>query len=63
MPASVPKRFVIQRVILAADRGLQSLGNIDGLTAPAAKGDRRLAVIPAVPARSNAEPADTFRTG
>ena len=61
MLTTVLERFPIQRVILVADRGLLSLGNIDELTALAAKGDRQLEFILAVPARRYAELVDTFR--
>ena len=61
MLATVLERFPIQRVILVADRGLLSLENIDALTALAAKGDRQLEFILAVPARRYAELVDTFR--
>jgi len=61
MLTTVLERFPIQRVILVADRGLLSLGNIDELTALAAKGDRKLEFILAVPARRYAELVDTFR--
>jgi len=61
MLATVLERFPIQRVILVADRGLLSLENIDELTALAAKGDRQLEFILAVPARRYAELVDTFR--
>ena len=61
MLATVLERFPIQRVILVADRGLLSLENIDELTALAAKGDRKLEFILAVPARRYAELVDTFR--
>ena len=61
MLTTVLERFPIQRVILVADRGLLSLENIDELTALAAKGDRRLEFILAVPARRYAELAETFR--
>jgi len=62
MLTTVLERFPIQRVILVADRGLLSLENIDELTALAAKGDRRLEFILAVPARRYAELVDTFRS-
>ena len=61
MLATVLERFPIQRVILVADRGLLSLENIDEMTALAAKGDRQLEFILAVPARRYAELVDTFR--
>ena len=61
MLATVLERFPIQRVILVADRGLLSLDNIDELTALAARGDRRLEFILAVPARRYAELVETFR--
>jgi len=61
MLATVLERFPIQRVILVADRGLLSLGNIQELTALAAKSDRRLEFILAVPARRYAELVNTFR--
>jgi transposase len=61
MLTTVLERFPIQRVILVADRGLLSLSNIDELTALAAKGDRQLEFILAVPARRYAELVDTFR--
>jgi hypothetical protein len=61
MLTTVLERFPIQRVILVADRGLLSLDNIDELTALAAKGDRQLEFILAVPARRYAELVETFR--
>ncbi len=60
MLATVLERFPIQRVVLVADRGLLSLDNIGDLTALADRGDRRLEVILAVPARRYAELARTF---
>lgn len=61
MLTTVLERFPIQRVILVADRGLLSLDNINELTALAAKGDRQLEFILAVPARRYAELVETFR--
>ncbi|MFD1510385.1 IS1634 family transposase, partial [Lacimonas salitolerans] len=62
MLATVLKRFPIQRVILVADRGLLSLSNIEELTALAARGERQLEFILAVPARRYTELVETFRS-
>lgn len=61
MLQTVLARFPIQRVILVADRGLLSLGNIGELTALADQGDRRLEFILAVPARRYGDLVETFR--
>jgi hypothetical protein len=62
MLQTVLARFPIQRVILAADRGLLSLENIGELTALADRDGRRLEFILAVPARRYAELVETFRS-
>ncbi|MCP5081092.1 MAG: IS1634 family transposase, partial [Alphaproteobacteria bacterium] len=61
MLQTVFERFPIQRVILIADRGLLSLGNIGELTAMADQGGRTLEFILAVPARRYGELVNTFR--
>jgi transposase len=53
--------FPIQRVVLVADRGLLSLDNIAELTAQAARSDRKLEFILAVPARRYADLVETFQ--
>ncbi len=58
---TVLRRFPVQRVVLVADRGLLSQENIGELTALADRDGRKLAFILAVPARRNAELAETFQ--
>ena len=53
-------RFPVQRIILVAERGLQSLANIGVLSDLADQGGRRLEFILAVPARRYAELTETF---
>ena len=61
MLTTVLQRLPVQRVVLVADRGLLSLGNIGELTTLTEQGERTLEFILAVPARRYSELVDTFR--
>ncbi len=61
MLQTVLQRFLIQRVVLVADRGLLSLDNIRDLTDTADQGGRKLEFILAVPARRYADLVETFQ--
>jgi len=60
MLATVLKRFPVERVIVAADRGLQSLDNIAELSTIATETKRQLQFILAVPARRYRELGGTL---
>lgn len=61
MLETVLKRFAVERVIIVADRGLQSLDNIAELTRIADESTRKLQFILAVPARRYAELGETLK--
>ena len=62
MLTQVLARFPVERVILVADRGLLSLGNVAELTKLAEESSRKLQFILAVPARRYQDLNEVFET-